>query len=1102
MQTRIVDLVRWMASGRPVVWRAVALGLCGLLVASAPAEAQVDPLIGIKRLPPNVIVVLDTSLEMLFDGAGNYYDVKTYSRTDDSAVGSSLGLSGNAQYRRIYVGLKYEVTQSSTSKFFASNIVAVASTAAGYSTFWSPTRFETAKAGIAQAVLENQGLVRWGLLKLRQNNAAWRNVNSSNGCDQPVRVTDNLSIVSDTSPCSAGSSPVRNVLYDPSTSGPNYAQTSSPGDAVVYAVGSSNAATNIRTAMTQAMGSGTIIPAGQGASTYADRPIYNALTDARAHATSAIAADAVATRDCRNTVIVLVTSGKDDGNSTYLSHGSISSLAGTFATVTAGSGTRRVPIVVIGIKPDAADETQLQAIATSSGGRYFKATTTADVAKAVNFAVQLGFSNAVDVDAIRVSEYSSVSPIIGTVNMAGARDATGAALPGTSIVAAQGQAIGVALPQRSNVLLTAGYTLPGFDGRLRAFRAYRPAPDSTKPTGWKFVKDGTRLWPDLDGRPELAGIARAPASSDSRNIYTFIPDSSGPGGQLVAFSTANSATLSPHLGGANPAALIAAVRSQPIGAVINSTPAIMDPPSLDPPPDNEYGYPEGAGTFAATYKDRRSMIFFGANDGMVHAVDARTGYEVWAFIPYNLLPKLQTILDGQPVEQFSYFVDSSPKIAEVKLGGTWKTLLVIGQGYGGTFYQTFDVTQAGMGVDPTTDDLGAVSAMLAQFDAPGERITFSWAFPRYSSFDPAVLYTASSLGNTFPGGRLTFYGDLKSTASNVEKRVGFTFSDPAVGSVTSDRSVNAVITSSGYFPAVEANLPGRGSGAPEAGHSFFLLDAATGLPLGNPSGAACSGTGCVDVGNLNISSRKNAIQADVTASSDIGSTVVNRAYVGDLDGRYWRFNFTSAGVITSTTLTSTSQPIYSSSALLLIGTTERYLFFSTGSDMLPNTAPGGGGTGSGTAFSLYGVKDGASSGTVMFTRALSPKVTSAASDLITNGERPTASPTVAGDIVFFTTTTDGSSASCSDATTKAYAFTYTGSAAYDSNGNNKIDNNENPVVASSTGRGTAPFIVDQHLVLGTSSILGAGVTLLGDSQDFNNGVGKVGVRILSWREIR
>ena len=98
----------------------------------------------------------------------------------------------------------------------------------------------------------------------------------------------------------------------------------------------------------------------------------------------------------------------------------------------------------------------------------------------------------------------------------------------------------------------------------------------------------------------------------------------------------------------------------------------MDAPSLDPPPDVDYGFPGSTGTFAGDHQDRRSILFVGANDGMIHAIDARTGYEVWAFIPYNLLPKLRTLLDGQPVEQFDFFVDSSPKLAEVKFSGEWR----------------------------------------------------------------------------------------------------------------------------------------------------------------------------------------------------------------------------------------------------------------------------------------------------------------------------------------------------------------------------------------------------------------------------------------------
>ena len=48
------------------------------------------------------------------------------------------------------------------------------------------------------------------------------------------------------------------------------------------------------------------------------------------------------------------------------------------------------------------------------------------------------------------------------------------------------------------------------------------------------------------------------------------------------------------------------------------------------------------------------------------------------------------------------------------------------------------------------------------------------------------------------------------------------------------------------------------------------------------------------------------------------------------------------------------------------------------------------------------------------------------------------------------------------------------------------------------GRATAPFIVDQHLVFGA----GNKIQMFGDPNDFNNGVGHVGVRILSWRDIR
>ena len=81
-------------------------------------------------------------------------------------------------------------------------------------------------------------------------------------------------------------------------------------------------------------------------------------------------------------------------------------------------------------------------------------------------------------------------------------------------------------------------------------------------------------------------------------------------------------------------------------------------------------------------------------------------------------------------------------------------------------------------------------------------------------------------------------------------------------------------------------------------------------------------------------------------------------------------------------------------------------------------------------------------------------------------------------------------------------MTYAGGAAYDSDGNGKIDKNESPIAATLAGRATAPFIVDQHLYFGTTGATGRNLQAFGDPQDFNNGIGQVGVRILSWREIR
>jgi len=86
----------------------------------------------------------------------------------------------------------------------------------------------------------------------------------------------------------------------------------------------------------------------------------------------------------------------------------------------------------------------------------------------------------------------------------------------------------------------------------------------------------------------------------------------------------------------------------------------------------------------------RSVVFAGANDGMLHAFDDSDGSELWAFIPPNLHDKLQA-LHADVIESF---VDGSPKayISYDLNGQITKAILIFGQRRGGNHYYALDIT--------------------------------------------------------------------------------------------------------------------------------------------------------------------------------------------------------------------------------------------------------------------------------------------------------------------------------------------------------------------------------------------------------------------------
>ena len=96
--------------------------------------------------------------------------------------------------------------------------------------------------------------------------------------------------------------------------------------------------------------------------------------------------------------------------------------------------------------------------------------------------------------------------------------------------------------------------------------------------------------------------------------------------------------------------------------------------------------------YVASTASRKAVLYAGANDGMLHAFDADTGNELWAFVPSFVMPELYKLADVDYRDKHRYFVDGSPVVADIYTGSTWKTILVGGLNAGGKGYYALDIT--------------------------------------------------------------------------------------------------------------------------------------------------------------------------------------------------------------------------------------------------------------------------------------------------------------------------------------------------------------------------------------------------------------------------
>ena len=207
-----------------------------------------------------------------------------------------------------------------------------------------------------------------------------------------------------------------------------------------------------------------------------------------------------------------------------------------------------------------------------------------------------------------------------------------------------------------------------------------------------------------------------------------------------------------------------------LGDIASSKPAYLRDPRKF--------YPELAyTTFKAENGDRQPTVFVGANDGMLHAFNAGSGEEMWAYAPRITMKKLYAQAGTTYSTNHQFTVDGSPEVADVKIGANWRTVLVAGLNAGGRGYYALDVT------DP-------------------ENPTALWEL----CADPAVCK-----------------GD------NLDPDIGLTFGSPMIGIWKNSAGVEywAAFLTSGYN-----NVPGTDGVASGNGKGYlYVVDIATGRVL-------------------------------------------------------------------------------------------------------------------------------------------------------------------------------------------------------------------------------------------------------------------------------
>lgn len=278
----------------------------------------------------------------------------------------------------------------------------------------------------------------------------------------------------------------------------------------------------------------------------------------------------------------------------------------------------------------------------------------------------------------------------------------------------------------------------------------------------------------------------------------------------------------------------------------------------------------------------RTVVFYGANDGLLHAVDGAPttgtcsntswgGCELWSYVPEEMLGKLKRLRDDKPLVKFPTTVtevgDPNPPVA--------RDYFV--DGPIGTYVK--------YSVDPSTKAISVDKAYIIVGMRRGGR----------------VLYAFDVTDPTTP----KFKWKKSNTDTNMAV-LGQTWSLPKVAKLKG-RDTPVIIMGAGYDAAAEDVSP---QGATTMGNAVLVLDLETGAV----------------VRKFQLDGMR-AIPGDITLVDVDYDGYIDRAYAGDLGGKVYRIDFEFADNTSASYYTDPNNWKVSTLASLA-GTSQRKIMFN------------------------------------------------------------------------------------------------------------------------------------------------------------------------------